>query len=70
MKWLSPRDIIAELTELYPVYGHASHGFLPVGECLEGTGDAFLVQTESAEMPIVRIPHGGCRPVKFSTFHR
>src|SRR5215470_8208132 len=58
MKWLKPSQIISEAVEAFPGIAAAKSGYLPVGMCLEGSGDYyFLRTTTSDDPPLVRVPH-------------
>ncbi|MFC1587491.1 hypothetical protein ACFL54_04190 [Planctomycetota bacterium] len=61
MKWADPVEILREKEELYP--GLVAHikGYLPVGICLEGSGDPYFLKLSGGDNPVlVRIPHDSC----------
>jgi hypothetical protein len=59
LKWLAPDAIVEEATELEP--GKTlGKGFLPVAECMFGSGDPYFLDLRSVEMDdpaFVRAPH-------------
>jgi hypothetical protein len=58
MKWLSPPQIISETVEAFPGIAAAGSGYLPIGMCLEGSGDYYFLKTTAGDdPPFVRIPH-------------
>ncbi len=57
MKWLSPKQMISETIEAFPGIAAASSGYLPIGMCLEGSGDPYFVSTTASDPLLVRIPH-------------
>lgn len=59
LKWMIPSHVIDEALSTYPGLSVLSQGYLPIGSCLEGSGDPyFLDLREGSDDPaIVRIPH-------------
>lgn len=58
MKWLSPSQIISEAFEAFPGTAAAGLGYLPIGMCLEGSGDYYFLKIAIGDDPLfVRIPH-------------
>lgn len=59
LKWMTPTEIVEETLSIYPGLSVFSQGYLPIGSCMEGTGDPyFLDLKDGADDPaIVRIPH-------------
>ena len=58
MKWLSPSQMISETVEAYPGIAAADSGYLPIGMCLEGSGDPYFLKTTTGDDPLlVRVPH-------------
>jgi len=57
MKWLAPADQLTELFELQPGISAGPAGYIPVGECLEGTGNQIFLDLNSPDGAIVRISH-------------
>lgn len=58
-RWMSPRQIATEVRDAQPGKAAAKCGYLPIGQCLEGSGDPYFLRvSENAANPaIVRIPH-------------
>lgn len=54
-KWMTADQMIDEATEAYPGIAAVPRGFLPVGVCLEGSGDPYFLRLEDGA--VVRIPH-------------
>lgn len=54
-RWMSAEEMVDEATRCYPGIAAAPHGYLPVGICLEGTGDPYFLRLR--DTAIVRIPH-------------
>lgn len=61
MRWLTAAEIADEAVNTYPAIAAITHGYLPVGECLIGTGDPYFIQVQVAELPVYRIPHTAVR---------
>ena len=58
MKWLSPSQMISETVEAFPGIAAAVSGYLPIGMCLEGSGDYYFLKTTTGDDPLlVRVPH-------------
>ena len=58
MRWLSPAQIVDECCEAFPGIAAVKLDYLPVGSCLEGSGDPYFVRMSgSQDPPLVRIPH-------------
>ena len=59
LKWKTTVDMVDELYEFYPGVAVIGMGYLPVGSCLEGSGDPYFVKlTEDVnEAKFVRIRH-------------
>lgn len=54
-RWMSLDEMIDEATVVYPGISAIRQGFLPVGICLEGTGDPYFLRVKDGVL--VRIPH-------------
>ena len=55
---LDELDIQKESEDLYPGIVVAKEGFVPVGGCLEGSGDPYFINlNDGAEGPLYRIYH-------------
>ncbi len=61
MQWMTASELMSEAVEASPGREAAVHGFVPVGKCLEGSGDPYFVSREPYDSPLVRIPHGAAR---------
>ena len=58
MRWLDCKEILEEARDIYPGKAAVRLGYLPIGGCLEGSGDPYFIFTlESSDPPLVRIPH-------------
>jgi hypothetical protein len=57
IQWMDPGKMISEATEVYPGILAAKRGYIPVGMCLEGSGDSYFYR--ASDGAIVRIPHDG-----------
>lgn len=57
MRWLTADQITDEAVNNYPGIAAARQGYLPIGQCLIGTGDPYFVRADSAQSPVYRIPH-------------
>ena len=59
MVWLSPKQIVSEALEAYPGILVLKQGYLPIGDCLEGSGDYYYLKlTDDCNDPaLVRVPH-------------
>lgn len=55
LRWMEPDQMRSEATEAYPGVVALSVGYLPVGLCLEGSGDPYFIRLDDAAL--VRIPH-------------
>lgn len=55
LRWMTAEQMVDEATGAYPGIPAASRGFLPVGICLEGTGNPYFLRL--GDGAIVRIPH-------------
>ncbi|WP_373987768.1 hypothetical protein [Duganella sp. BuS-21] len=60
MIWLSPSFMLEEAFEAYPGITAVRLGFLPIGECAQGTGDPYFLDLRNPnddDPPLVRIVH-------------
>lgn len=57
--WFTPRQVVSESFDVEPGISILSSGFLPVGGCLEGSGDPYFLDLRevSPDPPLVRVPH-------------
>ena len=61
MQWMTVDELISEATEASPGREAMPAGYIPVGKCLEGSGDPYFVSCGAEDSPLVRIPHGAAR---------
>jgi hypothetical protein len=54
-KWMTAEQMVDEAKNAYPGIVAVPRGFLPVGICLEGSGDPYFIQLQDGS--VVRIPH-------------
>lgn len=54
-RWMTAKQMVDEATNAYPGIVAILRGFLPVGICLEGSGDPYFIRLE--DCAFVRIPH-------------
>jgi hypothetical protein len=58
LRWMDPQGMILESFEAYPGIAALQKGYIPIGDCLIGSGDPYFVDvTGSANPPLVRIRH-------------
>lgn len=57
MQWMNPTQTISESTEVYPGKSAVLVGYLPIGICMNGSGDYYFIQITNINFPLVRIPH-------------
>ena len=63
MKWLTPAQMIDEMTETWPGIAAAPAGYLAIGSCLDGSGDYYYLKAGTDDdPPLVRIPHEAVGP--------
>lgn len=55
MIWMNSKQMISEVTEVHPGIEAIQSGYIPIGVCLEGTGDNYYYN--QLDGSIVRIPH-------------
>lgn len=60
MHWLTPDEQIEEATEFYPGKVVIDFDYIPIGKCLEGSGDPYFVKSAQNHLQIFRVPHEGC----------
>lgn len=58
-RWMTADQMIDEATAAYPGIVAVTRGLLPVGICLEGSGDPYFVRLEDGAL--VRVPHDAVR---------
>jgi hypothetical protein len=58
LAFLTPEQSIDEATNFWPGLGVAKDGYVPVGECLRGSGDYYYIRaSDGAAGPLYRIYH-------------
>lgn len=62
---LDPSQIVDEALHAYPGKAALTLDYLPLGMCLEGSGDPYFVHLPTGQ--IVRIPHDAVRGDKIAT---
>jgi hypothetical protein len=55
MKWMTPADMVDEATNFYPGIVALPRGYIPIGICLQGSGDPYFFRQRDGS--VVRIPH-------------
>ena len=58
-RWMTPDHMIKEAFEYYPGMSVVKLGYLPIGDCMIGSGDPYFLNMKngSDDPPLVRIPH-------------
>jgi hypothetical protein len=59
LQWMNADQMISEATETYPGITAAMRGYVPIGMCLEGSGDPYFWRVSDGA--IVRIPHDAAK---------
>ena len=54
-RWMTPEGMKSEAIEAYPGVVARRHGYFPVGDCMEGSGDPYFIRL--SDLALVRIPH-------------
>jgi hypothetical protein len=57
MRWMNPSEMLSEATESYPGIAALECGYIPIGICLEGSGDPYFAKWNGKGYSLVRIPH-------------
>lgn len=57
MQWFSTNEMIEEAYNAYPGICAYKKGYLPLGKCLEGSGDPYFIKKTEKKYNIYRIPH-------------
>jgi len=60
MQWMTAVELLSEATEASPGREALPAGFVPIGKCLEGSGDPYFV-SQGEDSGLVRIPHSAAR---------
>ena len=55
MRWMGPDEMLSEAVDAYPGIVAVRAGYVPVGDCLEGSGDPYFYR--GSDGAIVRVPH-------------
>jgi hypothetical protein len=55
MEWMTLEHTLSEATEAYPGKLASKRGYVPIGDCLMGSGDPYFYRNEDGA--VVRIPH-------------
>jgi hypothetical protein len=55
LQWMDVDEMLSEATETYPGLVAVGRGYVPIGICLEGSGDPYCYR--SRDGAIVRVPH-------------
>lgn len=55
IRWMTVEEIIDEAKNAYPGIVAIRFGYMPVGMCLEGSGDPYFIRLKDGAL--VRIPH-------------
>jgi len=50
-------ETVEESTKFYPGIIAINKGYIPIGKCLEGSGDPYFLNFASGVMSVFRIPH-------------
>ena len=61
MEWMSPIEQIEESYMFEPGISASVKSYLPIGKCLEGTGDPYFIKIINNEIKVFRIPHDSIR---------
>lgn len=56
-RWLSPKEIIDEAFGVFPGIAAIKAGYVPVGECLIGTGNPYFLQVRQPDRALYEIRH-------------
>ena len=57
MEWMSPAEQIDEAFTFYPGLVVVAKGFMPVGICMQGSGDPYFLRIEDEKWKIYRVLH-------------
>lgn len=58
-RWMTPDQMIKEASEFYPGMSVVKLRYLPIGDCMIGSGDPYFLNMKSGsdDPPLVRVPH-------------
>jgi len=57
MQWLTPKEQVEEAFDFYPGMIVVTHGFLPIGKCLSGSGDPYFLRVVDNVWHVYRVLH-------------
>ncbi|WP_417355440.1 hypothetical protein [Flavobacterium sp.] len=57
MQWMTVNEQLEEMNEFYPGIIVSKYGYLPVGKCLEGSGNPYFIKEIDNELCLFRILH-------------
>ncbi|MCG8208207.1 hypothetical protein [Tenacibaculum finnmarkense] len=57
LQWFSPSEMIEEAYDSYPGICAIKEGYLPLGKCMEGSGDPYFIKNVKEDYNIYRVPH-------------
>ena len=57
MRWMTPKCQVEESFELFPGIIVREFGFLPIGECLRGSGDPYFLKEDGGRLKLFRVLH-------------
>ena len=55
IQWMTPEQMLSEARDVFPGIIAVKRGYIPVGMCLEGSGDSYFYRAKDGA--IVRVPH-------------
>jgi hypothetical protein len=64
MRWFDAAGMISEARDAQPGRAALPLGYVPIAECLIGSGDPYFIKTaaDPEQSQVVRIPHDAVRP--------
>jgi hypothetical protein len=57
MEWMTPQTQIDEAFRFYPGLAVHKLGYLPLGECMQGSGDPYFLKKDESIWNVYRVPH-------------
>lgn len=57
MQWMTPNEQLQEAFEFYPGISALKKKYVPIGKCLQGSGDPYFIKEENSLLQVYRIPH-------------
>jgi hypothetical protein len=61
LQWMSATEMLSEANDASPGREARREGFVPIGKCLEGSGDPYFIAMTGDDPALVRIPHTAAR---------